>query len=149
MTDLDRRTATSTALAATFVLGLESAEGSLTIADYQVAVQRLERAIRPWDSVVSIAPRVVGVHCSALSGPREVDAVATRLADVVRAPMAVGDEVRQVGVCVGAAMIRDGETTAEAFARARESMRHMREARASLVAPELPRQRANEVVLPR
>jgi hypothetical protein len=148
MTEVDRRAATTTTLAATVVLGLESAQGSLTIADYQVAVQRLERAIRPWDSVVSIAPRTVGVLCTALSGTREVDAVAARLADVLRAPMAVGDEVHQVGVCVGSAVVQPGETPNEAFARARESMRQMRNARATLVAPDLPRQREQHVVLP-
>jgi hypothetical protein len=147
MTEVDRRAATQVATSAAFVLGLEGAQGSLTIGDYQVAVQRLERAVRPWDSVVAIAPRTVGVLCSSLSGPREVDAVAARLADVVRAPMAVGDEVRQVGVCVGAATVQPGETPDEAFGRAREAMRQMRAARRNLVAPELPRPR-DQVVLP-
>ncbi|MDQ1711769.1 MAG: hypothetical protein QOE45_1219 [Frankiaceae bacterium] len=152
MTTTDRRTVVETAVtggavAATFVLGLEAVTGSLTIGDYQVAVQRLERAIRPWDSVVAVAPRTVGVLCSALINEREVEAIAERLADVVRAPMAVGDEVRQVGVCVGAAIVHDGETRDAAFDRAREAMRHMRQARALLVAPDVPSQRAS-VVLP-
>lgn len=146
---LDRRDETTTReIAAAFVLGIESIQGSLTIGDYQVAVQRLERAVRPWDSVVNLAPRTVGVLCSALSGPREVDAIAARLADVVRAPMAVGDEVRQVGVCVGSAVVQPGEAPNEAFARARGAMQQMRQARRALVAPEMPRQRAPEVVLP-
>jgi hypothetical protein len=148
VTELDRRASTVTReIAAAFVLGIEAVQGSLTIADYQVAVQRLERALRPWDSVVAIAPRTVGVLCSALSGPREVDAIAARLADVVRAPMAVGDDVRTVGVCVGSAVVQPGEVPAEAFQRARAAMQHMREARASLLGPEMPHQR-NEVVLP-
>jgi hypothetical protein len=148
VTELDRRANTVTReIAAAFVLGIEAVEGSLTIADYQVAVQRLERAVRPWDSVVSIAPRTVGVLCSALSGPREVDAIAKRLADVVRAPMAVGDDVRTVGVCVGSAVVQPGEVPSEAFQRARSAMQHMKQARASLVAPEMPRPR-HEVVLP-
>ena len=147
MTTTDRRTVTDNAVAATFVLGLEAVHGTLTIEDYQVAVQRLERAIRPWDAVVPIAPRTVGVLCSALTNAREVDAIARRLADVVRAPMAVGDEVRQVGVCVGSAVLADEESQEAAFARAREAMRHMREARALLVAPDVPGQRSS-VVLP-
>jgi hypothetical protein len=149
VTEVDRRTAiaTQTTYAATFVLGLEPNEGALSVGDYQVAVQRLERAVRPWDSVVPVAPQAVGVLCSSLIGAREVDAIAARLADVVRAPMAVGDEVHQVGVCVGSALMQAGETPDEAFARARDAMQHMREARASLVAPELPRQR-HQVVLP-
>jgi hypothetical protein len=149
VTTTDRRTVTDNAVAATFVLGLEAVHGTLTIGDYQVAVQRLERAIRPWDNVVAIAPRTVGVHCSALTNAREVEAVARRLADVVRAPMAVGDEVRQVGVCVGSAVVADGETPKDAFGRAREAMQHMRQARSMLVAPDLPAQRADgHVVLP-
>lgn len=144
MTDLDRRSDVVTAIAATFVLGLEPVDGTLTVADYQVAVQRLERAVRPWDSVVALAPRVVGVLCTALSGPREVDAIARRLSDVVRAPMAVGDAIRTIGVCVGSALVEPGEAAAGAFDRAADSMRTMRDARASLVAP-VPPQR---VVLP-
>jgi GGDEF domain-containing protein len=149
VTTTDRRTVTDNAVAATFVLGLEAVHGTLTIGDYQVAVQRLERAIRPWDSVVAIAPRTVGVLCSALTNVREVEAIAARLADVVRAPMAVGDEVRQVGVCVGSAIVTGGEAPKEAFTRAREAMQHMRQARSLLVAPEVPGQRADgHVVLP-
>src|SRR3954449_7189098 len=75
VTDTDRRAPVATC-AATFVIGLEAVQGSLTIGDYQVAVQRLERAIRPWDRIVDIAPRTVGVLCTALSGPRELDAIA-------------------------------------------------------------------------
>src|SRR4051812_20337731 len=142
MTDLDRRSDVVTAIAATFVLGLEPAEGSLTGGDYQVAVQRLQRAVRPWDAVVPLAsPRTIGVLCTALSGPREVDAIAVRLADVVRAPMAVGDAIRTVGVCVGSALVEPGEAAAEAFDHANDRMTQMRTARASLVAPEVPPQR--------
>lgn len=136
MTDLlERRSPVETAVRAVFVLGLESYQGSLTIGDYQVAVQRLERSVRPWDSVVNIAPRTVGVVCTAVTNVREVDAIAARLVDVVRAPMAVGDEVHQVGVCVGSAVIAEGETDADAIARARESMRQMRAARRALTVP--------------
>jgi GGDEF domain-containing protein len=142
VTETDRRApVAATTCAATFVIGLEAVQGSLTIGDYQVAVQRLERAIRPWDRIVDIAPRTVGVLCTALSGPRELDALAKRLADVIRAPMAVGDEVHQVGVCVGAAVVERGEEPAEAFRRAHTAMQQMKHARDSLVAPELPRQR--------
>lgn len=137
MTDTDRRTVANATCAATFVIGLEAVQGSLTIGDYQVAVQRLERAIRPWDRIVDIAPRTVGVLCTALSGPRELDAIAKRLADVVRAPMAVGDEVHQVGVCVGSAVVEPDEQPADAFRRARGAMQQMRHARAALVAPEM------------
>ena len=143
-----REPATATATAAVFVLGLEAVQGSLTIGDYQVAVQRLERAVRPWDTVVAIAPKTVGVICTAMSGPREVDAVAKRFSDVVRAPMAVGDEIRQVGVCVGSALVQPGEEPKEAIGRARASMQHMRDARRSLVAPDVPRQRDDHVRLP-
>lgn len=149
MPETDRRAGTDTATAAVFVLGLEALQGSMTIGDYQVAVQRLERAVRSWDTVVAIAPRTVGVICTCMSGPREVDAVAKRFADVVRAPMAVGDEIRQVGVCVGSALVNPGEDTKDAISRARESMQHMRDARRSLIAPDFPRQRAEQqVVLP-
>jgi hypothetical protein len=145
MTELDRRSDVATAVSAAFVLGLEPAEGPLSIGDYQVALQRLERAVRPWDIVVALAPRIVGIWCQALSGGREVDAIAARLADVVRAPMAVGDDVRTVGVCVGSALVEPGEDRDAAFDRAALKMHQMRAARATLVAPELPRQR---VVLP-
>lgn len=142
MTDLDRRSDVVTAIAATFVLGLEPAEGSVTGGDYQVAVQRLQRAVRPWDSVVPLSsPRTIGVLCTALSGPREVDAIAERLADVVRAPMAVGDAIRTVGVCVGSALVEPGEAAAEAFDHAAERMDRMRHARAGLLAPDVPPQR--------
>lgn len=136
MTDLlDRRTPVDNAVCAVFVLGLESVQGTLTIGDYQVAVQRLERSVRPWDNVVNIAPRTVGVVCTALCNGREVEAVSSRLVDVVRAPMAVGDEVHQIGVCVGSAVVQPGENQADAFARARESMRQMRAARRSMTVP--------------
>lgn len=140
MTEADRRTVVASACAATFVLGLEAVEGSLTIGDYQVAVQRLERAIRPWDRVVDIAPRTVGVLCTSLSSPREIDAISKRLADVVRAPMAVGDEVHRVGVCIGSAIVQPDEQPAEAFRRARTAMQQMKHARDALVEPDVPRQ---------
>lgn len=136
MTEMtDRRAPAEATVAAAFVLGIEPVHGSLTIADYQVAMQRLQRAVRPWDTVVDVAPRTVGVLCTALSGMREVDAIAARLAAVVRAPMAVGDEVRTVGVCVGSAVVADGEEPAAAFRRARDAMQQMKQARASLVVP--------------
>lgn len=136
------------ALAAAFVLGVESRAGSLTINDYQVAVQRLERAVRPWDSVVDVAPRTVGVLCTALTNAREVDAIAARLAEVVRAPMAVGDEIRTLGVCVGSAVVEPGEDPSAAVRRAREAMQHMRSARASLVEPSVPSPRDDRITLP-
>src|SRR4051794_13143217 len=126
MNDAERRAAVASACTATFVIGLEAVQGSLTIGDYQVAVQRLERAIRPWDRVVDIAPRTLGVLCTSLSSPREVDAISKRLADVVRAPMAVGDEVHRVGVCIGSAIVTSGEQPAEAFRRARAAMQQMK-----------------------
>lgn len=141
-------TATDTTTAAVFVLGLEAVQGTLTIGDYQVAVQRLERAVRSWDTVVAVGPRTVGVICTAMSGPREVDAVAKRFTDVVRAPMAVGDEIRQIGVCVGSALVEPGEVPKDAIGRARQAMQQMREARRSLVAPDVPRQREDHVQLP-
>jgi hypothetical protein len=146
--DTQRATATDTATAAVFVLGLEGLQGSLTIGDYQVAVQRLERSVRSWDTVVAVGPRTVGVICTSMSGPREVDAVAKRFSDVVRAPMAVGDEIRQIGVCVGSALVQPGEAPKDAIGRAREAMQQMRSARRSLIAPDLPRQRADQVTLP-
>lgn len=130
---LERRHSADHAVSAVVVLGIESLQGSLTIHDFQVAVQRLERAVRPWDSVVNVAPRTVGILCSTLSSLREVEAIAARLADVVRAPMAVGDDVRQVGVCVGTAVLSDGEDHLAAFARARDAMKQMRTARRNLV----------------
>jgi len=133
---LERKVPTDTAVTAVIVLGVEAMQGSLTIGDFQVAVQRLERAVRPWDSVVNIAPRTVGVLCTSLSNAREVDAITRRLAEVVRAPMAVGDEVRQVGVCVGHAIMEPGEDHTAAFARARDAMRQMRSARQTLVVPD-------------
>ena len=132
---LERRHVVDNAVTAVVVLGIEAMQGSLTINDFQVAVQRLERAVRPWDSVLNIAPRTVGVLCTALSNVREADAIAARLADVVRAPMAVGDEVRQVGVCIGTAVLADGEEHTAAFSRAREAMKQMRAARRHLVVP--------------
>ena len=133
--------------AAAFVLGLESKQGSLTISDYQVAVQRLERAVRPWDSVVDVAPRAVGVLCSALVSAREVEAVAERLADVVRAPIAVGEEIRSLGVCVGSAKVEPGEEPAMALRRARAAMQQMRQARAGLLAPDVPEPRETKAVV--
>lgn len=133
---LERRDATDHAVTAVVVLGIEAMQGSLTIADFQVAVQRLERVIRPWDTIVNLAPRTVGIVCHSLSSLREVDAIAARLADVVRAPMAVGDDVRQVGACVGSTVLADGEDTEVAFGRARDAMRQMREARRALVVPD-------------
>ncbi|HEX8002934.1 MAG TPA: diguanylate cyclase [Mycobacteriales bacterium] len=130
-----RHQSVDNAVTAVIVLGIEALQGSLTISDFQVAVQRLERAIRPWDSVVNLAPRTVGVLCTSLSNAREADAIAARLADVVRAPMAVGDAVRQVGVCVGSSVVEAGEEPGDAFGRAREAMRRMRAARRSLVVP--------------
>jgi len=61
--------------------------------------------------------------------------------------MAVGDDVRTVGVCVGSAVVQPGEVPSEAFQRARSAMQQMKQARAALVAPDMPRQR-HEVVLP-
>jgi hypothetical protein len=149
VTEANRRLpASDAALAATFVLGIESKHGTLTIHDYQVAVQRLERAIRPWDTVVNVAPRVVGVHCTALTNAREVDAIAARLTEVVRAPMAVGDEIRTLGVCVGSAVVEPGEDPDDAMRRAREAMQHMRSARAGMLSPELPEPRDTRVALP-
>jgi len=136
------------AYAAAFVLGLESRQGSLTIHDYQVAVQRLERAVRPWDSVVDVAPRAVGVLCSALTNAREVEAIAERLCDVLRAPMSVGDEIRTLGVCVGSATVEPGEEPVAAFRRARAAMQQMRQARAGLLAPEVPQPRDTAASVP-
>ena len=135
MTESTRSLPGDPTFAAAFVFGLE---GTPTDDDYHVAVQRLQRAIRPWDSVVDVGSRSVGVVCTTLTSAREVDAIATRLADVVRAPMAVGDAVRTLGVCVGAAVLTAGEQPATALARARDAMTQMRSARAGLLAPELP-----------
>lgn len=149
VTDTDRRTPAQTAIAAAFVLGIEPQQGELTPDDYDGVVQRLERAVRPWDSVLDVAPRTIGVLCTTLTNAREVDAIAGRLADVVRAPMAVGEEIHTLGVCVGSATLGQGEAPEAAFARAREAMQHMREARAGLLAPELPDPRdGGPVVLP-
>lgn len=123
------------AVTAVVVLGIEPLEGSVTIADFQCAVQRLERSVRPWDVVVNVSPGTIGVVCASLANLREVDAIAARLADVVRAPMASGDDVRQVGACVGTAVVGEGERRDEAFVRASDAMRQMREARRSLVVP--------------
>ena len=130
---------------AAFVLGLESQQGALTISDYQVAVQRLERAVRPWDSVIDVAPRSVGVLCSVLTNAREVEAIASRLADVLRAPMSVGDDVRSLGVCVGSSRVEAGEEPDDALRRARAAMQQMRQARAGLLEPGLPDPRDTNV----
>jgi K+-transporting ATPase A subunit len=150
MADTERRApGTGTAIAAAFVLGLEAPQGELSADDYDGVVQRLERAVRPWDSVLDVAPRAVGVLCTTLTNAREVDAVAGRLADVVRAPLAVGDEIHTLGVCVGSATLAPGEEPSAAFARAREAMQHMREARAGLLAPDVPSPRGSgPMVLP-
>ena len=145
MSDVDQGRRSDGAISAVFVLGIEAKQGSLTVSDYQVAVQRLGRAVRPWDSVMDVAPHAAGVLCTGLVSEREVDAIATRLADVVRAPMAVGDEIRTVGVCVGSALVRPGEDTAAALDRAKAAMRQMRHARAGLLAPELPAPRDDQV----
>ena len=142
MTDTDRR-AGATTIEAAFVLGIEDSRGTLTIGEFQTVVERLQRAVRPWDEVVAVAPRAVGVRCTALTNAREVDAVAARLADVVRAPMAVGDDVRTLAVCVGSATFVPGEPADAAFDRARAAMQAMRTARAGLLAPEVPGQRGD------
>lgn len=135
--ETDRRsTVTDNAVSAAFVLGIEAVQGSLTVSDYQVAVQRLERAVRPWDSVVDVGPRTVGVLCTSLVSHREVDALAKRLADVVRAPMAVGDEIHTVGVCVGSTEVEPGEDPGAALRRARDAMQHMKQARNGMLVPD-------------
>ena len=135
--ETERRTSVSdTAVAAAFVLGLEAKAGSLTVSDYQVAVQRLQRAVRPWDTVIDVGPRTVGVVCSGLVSHREVAALAARLADVVRAPMAVGDEIHSIGVCVGSSELQPGEDQAAALARAKEAMHVMRRARDGMLVPD-------------
>ena len=141
----NRPTDTAT-FAAAFVLGLE---GSLTDDEREVAVQRLARSVRPWDRVVDVDAETVGVLCATITNAREIDAIAARLADVVRAPMAVGDDVRTIGVCVGSAPVADGEDPQAAMDLAGAKMRQMRAARAGLLAPEVPRPRNNTVVLPR
>ena len=137
MMDTERRTTvTDTAVAAAFVLGLEARQGTLTVSDYQVAVQRLQRAVRPWDVVIDAGPRAVGVVCTGLVSRREVEALAARLADVVRAPMAVGDEIHSVGVCVGSAELQPGEDQAAALTRAKDAMQEMRRARDGMLVPD-------------
>jgi predicted signal transduction protein with EAL and GGDEF domain len=139
MTDLmDRQSRVDNAVMAVVVIGLEPLDGVLSISDFQVAVQRLERAVRPWDTVVNLAPRTVGVVCGSLANVREVEAIAARLADVVRAPMAVGDDVHQLGACIGTAVIAEGETSDDGFGRAGAAMRQMREARRALTVPTVP-----------
>lgn len=135
----------TTTYVAAIVLGIE---GEPTPDEREVAVQRLGRSIRSWDRLVAIGPDRVAVLCATITSAREVDAIAGRLADVVRAPMAVGDDVRTFGVCVGTATFLDGEEPEAAIQRAGEAMEQMRAARAGLLAPDLPRQRDGAVVLP-
>ena len=133
--------------AATFVLGIE---GAVTSDDYRVAVRRLQRALRPGDQVIPMDTRTLGVHCVSLSSARETEALATRLAGIVRAPMAFGGEPRTLGVCVGAATVQPDEPLAATLHRAAESMRRMRDARAGLLGADVPPQRSGRsVALPR
>jgi GGDEF domain-containing protein len=141
---LERRRTASPTVAAAIVLGLEPLDRDLVLDDREAAIERLERSVRPWDVVVPLGVSSVAVLCTALTSAREVDAVASRLADVVRAPMAVGDEIHQVGVCLGAAVIDPAEERKEAFARAREAMLRMRATRAALLKGALPEQRQGE-----
>ena len=135
---LERRQPRTASVAAAIVLGLEPLDRGVTEDDRDAAVQRLERCVRPWDVVVPLGVSSVAVLCTALTTEREVDAVASRLADVVRAPMAVGDEIRQIGVCVGASVIDPDEERKAAFARARASMLDMRAARMALLNKRVP-----------
>ena len=138
---LERRRTASPTVAAAIVLGLEPLDRDIEIDDREAAMERLERSVRPWDVVVPLGTASVAILCTALTSAREVDAVANRLADVVRAPMAVGEEIHQVGVCVGAAVIDPAEERREAFARAREAMLRMRATRTALLKGQLPEPR--------
>lgn len=140
-TVLERRRTTTPSVAAAIVLGLEPLDRDLCPDDRDAAIQRLERSVRPWDVVVPLGVTGVAVLCTALTSAREVEAVAARLADVVRAPMAVGDEIHQVGVCLGASVIDPAEERKDAFARAREAMLQMRATRVQLLDGGTPRQR--------
>ena len=123
---LERRQTATPTVAAAIVLGLERLDCDLVADDREAAIERLERSVRPWDVVVPMGASSVAILCTALTSPREVEAVASRLADVVRAPMAVGEEIHQVGVCLGSAIIDPAEERKDAFARAREAMLRMR-----------------------
>ena len=138
-TVLERRNPQSvTTLTAAVVIGLELRGAELSEDDIQAAAERLARSVRPWDTVVPLGPGVIGVLCTALSTPREVDAVAVRLADALRAPMAVGEEIHQLGVCHGSSEMSDGDTPDAVFTRAQAAMQHMRAARARLLGSDLP-----------
>lgn len=134
----------TTTFAAAIVLGIE---GAPSPEEREVAVQRLGRSIRSWDRLVAIGDDTVAVLCATITSAREIDAIAARLADVLRAPMAVGDDVRTFGVCVGSAALAEGEEPEAAIQRAGSAMEQMRAARAGLLAPAVPAQRGS-VLLP-
>jgi hypothetical protein len=137
-TVLDRRRTAAPSVAAAIVLGLEPLDRDVSHDDRDAAIQRLERSVRPWDVVIPLGTTSVAILCTALTSAREVDAVAARLADVVRAPMAVGEEIHQLGVTLGAAVIDPDEERKEAFARARAAMLEMRARRVQLLNRGVP-----------
>lgn len=133
---IERRQSPSATVSAAVVIGLEPGYGAMSLAALQAVAERLERSVRPWDTVVPLAPGVIGVVCTALTGLREVEAVATRLADAVRAPIAVDDAIHQLGACHGAATMLDDEDQATTLGRAQAAMQLMRDARVSLLGDE-------------
>lgn len=141
---LDRRQAVTGSVSAAIVFGLEPLDRDITPEDQEAAVHRLERSVRPWDVVVPLGASSLGVLCTALSSAREVDAVAGRLADALRAPMAVADEIHQVGVCLGATVIDPDEERRAAFLRAQTAMREMRANRVKLLGDALPQPRSQD-----
>jgi GGDEF domain-containing protein len=130
---LDRRHATPTAISAAVVIGLEPGCREVSLAALAAVAERLERSVRPWDLVVPIGPGVIGVLCAGLTCEREVEAVATRLADAVRAPIAVGEEIYQLGACHGASVAVGEDDRNDAFTRAQDAMHQMRATRALLL----------------
>jgi GGDEF domain-containing protein len=135
---MERRELAPRTLSAAVVIGLEPGLGAVSLAALTAVSERLARSIRPWDTIVALGPGTVGVLCNALGSPREVEAVAARLVDAVRAPLAVGDEIEQLGACHGAAVMNEGENEDAVFSRAREAMEQMRATRAQLLGNDTP-----------
>jgi diguanylate cyclase (GGDEF)-like protein len=82
--------------------------------------QRLRDALRPEDVVGRIGGDeflVILDHT-----PEQVSAIADRVLDAVRQPVAVGDDTVRPGVSIGAATHRPGESTGDLIARADAAM---------------------------